>query len=456
MRQQLQRYSQYQEWRWGTSVLIAALGTVFLAFLLLSLSITAAGTARFATAMGYPTKVGFIVGSVFDLAKALLPVALLMLLSRRAYLFFAIIGTAWLGLVAYSCLATHATVTSAIAAIERTGTWKMEGRANATAELAGVEERMSALSQPQVPRPSATVRAALLSERVPSGVWRDSQECQRIRQSKYFQGACAKVLELRRELAAAEDYERLNVRASELRQVLASSPILATSDPLPEAFAATLGQFLKLEGRVGVAMLLTFVIEIMSCFGFAALRALREEQGREAASREEGSSRREFDQGCPTGKADREPPTAGETFPACSPQNVPQASEGPGSSDGRPASKGTSREEVDPPSNVIPIAKERGREPLPPKGSLGGVAATKPDAISAGAQVAEFVRTRLHSATGESLGAAQLRTAYEAWCDANGHAPVSQQKFGAQMSDLGFVRWKSCGLIRYRDVRLAA
>ena len=87
-------------------------------------------------------------------------------------------------------------------------------------------------------------------------------------------------MELRRELAAAKDYEQLDVRARELRQALAATPLVATSDPLPEAFAATLGRLLPLDGRVGVALLLTLVIEIMSCFGLAALRALGEERGR--------------------------------------------------------------------------------------------------------------------------------------------------------------------------------
>ena len=136
------------------------------------------------------------------------------------------------------------------------------------------------LSQPVPPRPSKTLVEALAVEKVPPGVWRDSQECQSIRDSKYFQSACAKVLDLRRELAAAKDYEQLDVRARELRQALAATPLVATSDPLPEAFSATLGRLLPLDGRVGVALLLTLVIEIMSCFGLAALRALGEESGR--------------------------------------------------------------------------------------------------------------------------------------------------------------------------------
>ena len=102
------------------------LSLIVLASMGLSLAITATGTARFAVGMGYRAEVGYAVGAVFDFAKALLPVALLVLLARRAFLFFVLIGFAWVGLVTYSALATHATVSTAIAAIERSGSWKME------------------------------------------------------------------------------------------------------------------------------------------------------------------------------------------------------------------------------------------------------------------------------------------------------------------------------------------
>ena len=212
-------------------LLLAALGAIVLAFMVLSLAITATGTARFAMAMGYPAEVGYVIGAIFDIAKDVLSVALLVLLTQRAFFFFAIIGSAWLGLVTYSCLATHATVSTAIAAIERSGSWKMESRSNFKAELAAVEQRLAALSKPAPPRPSKTLAETLAAEKVPPGVWRDSQECQAIHDSKYFQRACAKVLDLRRELAAAEDYEKLDARARELRQALSATPVVATSDP---------------------------------------------------------------------------------------------------------------------------------------------------------------------------------------------------------------------------------
>ena len=87
---------------------------IVISFMALSLAVTATGTARFASAMGYPPMAGYIVGAVFDVAKAVLPVALLILFARRAVMSFALIGVAWLGLVTYSSLATHATVSMAI------------------------------------------------------------------------------------------------------------------------------------------------------------------------------------------------------------------------------------------------------------------------------------------------------------------------------------------------------
>ena len=120
---------------------------------------------------------GYAVGAIFDLAKGMLPVALLGLLARRAFGTAVLLGIAWMCLVAYSCLATHATVSTAISGIERTGTWKMEVRGNAKSELASVEQQLAVLSRPAPPRPAKTVREALAGERVPPGIWKDSQEC---------------------------------------------------------------------------------------------------------------------------------------------------------------------------------------------------------------------------------------------------------------------------------------
>jgi hypothetical protein len=81
-------------------------------------------------------------------------------------------------------------------------------------------------------------------------------------------------VQLRRELAAAHGYERLSFRAIELRKALAEAPIVATADPLPAAFSATLGRLVPVGGTEGVALLLTIVVELMSCCGLANIAAL--------------------------------------------------------------------------------------------------------------------------------------------------------------------------------------
>jgi hypothetical protein len=72
--------------------------------------------------------------------------------------------------VTFSCLATHATVGTAISSIERTGTWKMEVRGNTKAELVSVEQQLAALSRQAPPRPVKTVHEALAGANVPAGI----------------------------------------------------------------------------------------------------------------------------------------------------------------------------------------------------------------------------------------------------------------------------------------------
>lgn len=190
---------------------LVALSSVVVAFMTLSLLVTATGTARFAVAMGYDARVGYGVGAVFDLARGFLPMALLALWTRRSLGLAAVFAIAWCGLVTFSWLATHATVSTAIGAIERSGTWKMQVRSNTKAELASVDQQLSALSRPVAPRTAKTVREALAAERVPPSVWQDSQECKAIQDSAHFAKAGAQVVQLRRELAAAQEYERLSM-----------------------------------------------------------------------------------------------------------------------------------------------------------------------------------------------------------------------------------------------------
>jgi hypothetical protein len=261
----------YKRIGWPT---ITGLLLVVAAFKVLSLFVTATGTSRFAVAMGYDARIGYVMGAVFEVAKEVLPVVLLALLCQRAIGTALMLGTAWVCLVAFSCLATHATVSTAIVSIERTGTWKMEVRGNTKAELSSIDQQLVALSRPTPPRPVKTVREALAGASVPASIWKDSQECANIQESAYFMKACSQVVQLRKELAAARDYERLSLRATELRQGVAEAPIVATADPLPAAFSATLGRLLPVTGTEGVALLLTIVVELISCVGLGAFAVL--------------------------------------------------------------------------------------------------------------------------------------------------------------------------------------
>jgi hypothetical protein len=447
-------HQQHQVERRGTFALIA-LGAVVLAFMGLSLAVTTTGTARFSVALGYPPEVGYAIGTILDLGKAVLPVGLLMLVARRAYLFVAVLGTAWLGLAAFTWLATSATVGSAITSSSLSGAWKMESRTNAKSELVGVEQRLAALSEPTPPRPVATIAEALASERVPAGVWRDSHECESIRASRYFAQACSRFLELRRELAAAQDYESLDVRARELRDALATMPVIAARDPLPSAFAATLGRLVPLDGEAGVAHLLTLVIELVSCFGLAALRVLRDERGRDAGW-ETVPRYLQFDQEPLSGTINAAPSAHAKVLPGGAAQNLPRSSLRPASVEARTAPTEMSREGSEPPSNVVPMVRTQrsgtSQREARRKGSISSV----PSRREVGSHVREFARARLLPATGTSLGASELRVAYEAWCATHRHEPLSQQKLGAELTVLGYGRWKSSGRVRYKDLQLSA
>lgn len=109
------------------------------------------------------------------------------------------------------------------------------------------------------------------------------------------------------------------------------------------------------------------------------------------------------------------------------------------------------------PSNVLPLGSPAARATAG-KGrsiqrSMARSASLPSDVI---AHVSAFVRDRFVQAHGASLSAADLRMAYEAWCEANNAQPLSQQKLSAALFRLGYSKWKSCGLIRYRDLRLVA
>ena len=188
------------------------------------------------------------------------------------------------------------------------------------------------------------------------------------------------------------------------------------------------------------------MVEIMSCFGLAALRLLGPERGRKNGAEsglEEPSTKRTPKQ--PSGTSPAR--TIGKKLPNNVVHLVSQ-SRPPTVSVGLRSMPGSA-----PPSNVFPMQTSQAvRAP----NRQGHPRASTLRAREVAAHVNEFIRLHVKPAAGASLGAYELRAAYEAWCTRWACEPLSQQKLGAELTKLGFARWKSCGLIRYKGVRIAA
>ncbi len=109
-----------------------------------------------------------------------------------------------------------------------------------------------------------------------------------------------------------------------------------------------------------------------------------------------------------------------------------------------------------PSSNVFTLPKKTTKGGSSKGASLKRSISSETVVPLGGSHIEAFAADCLLTAPGASLATADIRTAYEAWCAANGHEPLSQQKLSAKLLRLGCSKWKSCGLIRYRDLQLAA
>ena len=271
---------------------------------------------------------------------------------------------------------------------------------------------------------------------MPASIWQDSQECKAIQESAHFAKACAQVVQLRRELAAAQEYERLASRATELRRNLAEAPIVATSDPLPAAFSATLGRLLPLGGAGGVALLLTMVAAFRSSIG----GGMKGSQGHRLRAPLEQWSLRLW-------KPRERYLQQAANHPPCKPSLRAAAS-------GRASFREpTSREASKSPSNVLPMRPGYPSTGLPEGASLTaqgripeidissmslplfGSASRRPTALPGRGRTARGIRGLVREQS---------------------HKPLSLPKFAAELKALGYDKWKSCGVIRYRGVRFAA
>jgi hypothetical protein len=176
-----------------------------------------------------------------------------------------------LRLLRVSGLAAHATLVNALATADHTAAAKVEARANLATTLARINGQLDAFAKP-LPRPVKTVEQALSwAASVPTV----TRSCMRSPQEAARDEDCRKVIELRKELAAARDYERLMQEAGTLRDKLAGLNIGAAHDPMPQAFEATLGRVIQLDGRSGIALMATLMLGLVSALGPFGLDTLR-------------------------------------------------------------------------------------------------------------------------------------------------------------------------------------
>jgi hypothetical protein len=178
----------------------------------------------------------------------------------------------WSAAVALSGLATHATTYTLVATADYTATKNAETRGNIAAAHQRVTVQLDTLTRSS-PRPVNTVEKDLAWA---NSVLRPPLDCTRVPDEG--SRACRRVVELRKELAAAADFERLIKEEQELREKLASLKIEAANDAMPQAYEASIGLITKMDGKNGIALLVTIILGLASAFGEFGLDTLRERQ----------------------------------------------------------------------------------------------------------------------------------------------------------------------------------
>jgi hypothetical protein len=174
--------------------------------------------------------------------------------------------------VGLSALAAHSTIYTLLATTDHSAAKHVETRANLASARDRNNERLDAFAKP-LPRPVNTVEKDLDWA---NSVLRPALDC--TRPPDEGSRACRRVVELRKELAAATDYERLIREEQNLRDKLEGLKIEAANNPMPLAFEATIGLLVKMDGKNGIALMVTLILGLVSAFGPFGLDTLREKR----------------------------------------------------------------------------------------------------------------------------------------------------------------------------------
>ena len=210
-------------------------------------------------------KTTYAVASVAtDIFKMAAPLLALSLWSKRFHILSIAALVLWLGCVGWS-------MTSAVGFVLSSRGEAIAERAAEAATRHGweakVERAETQLATLGKYRPPDVIRTELAAAAVPQHIWRRSRQCHDLTLEE-VRLACAPVLGLRRELAAAEAAERLEAQLVAGRAQLATVAVPGSvADPQASALAWLTGVD---EGavRTGIALLLAGLIEVGSALGF--------------------------------------------------------------------------------------------------------------------------------------------------------------------------------------------
>lgn len=196
--------------------------------------------------------------------KALLPfVAIGLWRARKTLLSAAALGI-W-------CLCVAWSIASAMGFATTTRDTTIETRDATNKERAALTQRadrlQSRIALLPAHRPAGAVRAAIENADVPRNIWRRTSQCTDVTIPESLV-ACQRVLDLRKELAIAEDADRLERQLIETRRELRGVKVIgARTDPQAETISGVLG-YTPAEVRSGLAVLITVLIETGSALGF--------------------------------------------------------------------------------------------------------------------------------------------------------------------------------------------
>ena len=205
-----------------------------------------------------------VVSVAADIFKIAAPLLALILWGKRFHILATMGFVLWLGCVSWSMASAAGFVLSSRGEVIADRMADAATRHGWEAKVERAETQLATLGKH---RPVDVIKAELASVVVAPHIWRRSRQCAdlALEQSR---SACAPLLHLHKELAAAEASERLETQLVTGRAQLATAPAAGSvADPQASALARLMGTD-EATIRTCVALLLAGLIEVGSALGF--------------------------------------------------------------------------------------------------------------------------------------------------------------------------------------------